>query len=218
MQQLPAQMQVIASLFRAADAGAVVSSVRLDRATDDLLASQRDAAGEIVRAFASPLKAAARRPPERIEAENAYRRGLYHWKQCFSGGWEQALQQYKLAIEHEPEFVEAHVAEAAVYNFLGYYCVMRPKLAFQVARQASLRALEVDDRSAPAHLECRAGDAPEATGRGTRPRSPSGRRSRSRRTTPSRTPTTHGSWCCSAATRSPSPRRKPGCRWRPSPG
>lgn len=154
VQELPGRLRVIASAVDASDASAVLASVRVDRAPDDLLAVQQDVAREIAAALAAPVKAATGRGSRSVEAENAYRRGQYHWKDCFAGGWQRALEHYKIAIERDAEFAAAHVAEAAVYNFLGFYCILRPTLAFKVARQAGRQALAVDGSSASAHLEC----------------------------------------------------------------
>src|SRR5204862_3908690 len=51
----------------------------------------------------------------------------------------------------DPRFALAHVALANAYNFLGLYSLMKPNLAFAVARQAADRALTIDDTLAAAH-------------------------------------------------------------------
>ena len=45
------------------------------------------------------------------------------------------------------------MAIARAYNFLGYYCLMRPVLAFSVARESAERALSVDGDSGAAYAE-----------------------------------------------------------------
>jgi tetratricopeptide (TPR) repeat protein len=88
-----------------------------------------------------------------IDADYAFKQGLSHWNSCFSGGWRPAIQHYQNAIQCDERFAPAHIALANAYNFLGFYCLMKPRLAFTMSRQAAARALSIDDTLAPAHLE-----------------------------------------------------------------
>lgn len=87
------------------------------------------------------------------DAEHAFRRGQHHWKSCFVGGWRQAIEHFQYAIERDDEFAPAHVALANAYNFLGFYCLMKPNEAFGLATQEAARAVEIDDALAQAHVE-----------------------------------------------------------------
>lgn len=71
----------------------------------------------------------------------------------FRGGWRAAIEHFQYAIERDDRFALAHVALANAYNFLGFYCLMKPALAFGVAARAAEQALAIDNTLAPAHVE-----------------------------------------------------------------
>ena len=52
-----------------------------------------------------------------------------------------------------PGFAPAHVALASAYNFLGFYSLVKPNLAFAVAGRSAERALTIDPGLAPACIE-----------------------------------------------------------------
>src|SRR4051812_4513291 len=88
-----------------------------------------------------------------VDAHLAFTQGLSHWKSCFSGGWRAAIQHFQNAIECDERFAPAHVALANAYNFLGFYCLMKPRLAFSMSVQSATRALSIDDTLTAAHVE-----------------------------------------------------------------
>ena len=74
-------------------------------------------------------------------------------RSCFEGGWRQAIEHFQHAIERDPQFVLAHVALANAYNFLGFYGLVKPNLAFAVAGRAAERALAIDATIGAAFIE-----------------------------------------------------------------
>ena len=64
-----------------------------------------------------------------------------------------AIEHFQQAIDRDPQFALAHVAMAGAYNFLGFYCMVRPTLAFAVAGRAAERALSIEPTLGAAHLE-----------------------------------------------------------------
>ena len=81
------------------------------------------------------------------------KRGQHRWRSCFTGGWRPAIEHFEYAIERDPHFAPAHVALAHAYNFLGFYCLTKPALAFNVARRSAERALALDETLGDAHVE-----------------------------------------------------------------
>jgi TolB-like protein/tRNA A-37 threonylcarbamoyl transferase component Bud32/Flp pilus assembly protein TadD len=148
------RVRVIASVVDAARERAVAQPIKFERRFDDLLAVQDNIAHEIAEIVgASILRAPAKRYTHDPEAYHAFKRGQHHWKSCFSGGWRLAIEQFHLATQRDPHFALAHAALANAYNFLGFYCLMQPRLAFGVAKQAAERALAIDEAMATAHVE-----------------------------------------------------------------
>jgi tetratricopeptide (TPR) repeat protein/tRNA A-37 threonylcarbamoyl transferase component Bud32 len=87
------------------------------------------------------------------DAYHAFKRGKHLWATCHEGGWRLALDQYQYAIDCDPQFARAHAALANAYNFLGFYSIVKPALAFGVAAQAAARAISIDGRLGHAHIE-----------------------------------------------------------------
>lgn len=107
--------------------------------------------GHVTSRVARPSR--ARPGTDHGDALSALKRGQHHWQDRFFGGWLPAVEQFERAVTIDPGYAHAHVALAGAYEFLGSFCVMKPKLAYDVARQSVMQALELDDRLASAHLQ-----------------------------------------------------------------
>src|SRR4029453_1414283 len=98
-----------------------------------------------------------RTPPKRYsqepEAYHAFKRGQHLWKTCFEGGWRPAIEHFQHAIDRHPQFALPRVALASAYNFLGFYSLVKPNLAFAVAARAAERALAIDPTLGAAFIE-----------------------------------------------------------------
>jgi serine/threonine protein kinase/tetratricopeptide (TPR) repeat protein len=154
IQYIADRVRVTANLVYAAHERSVVPALRIERQFDDLLVTQDVIAGEIVDGLTPALsRAPGRRHRREPEAHHAFLRGQHHWRSCFAGGWRQAIEHFQYAIERDSRFALAHVALANAYNFLGFYCLMKPNLAFDVAARAAASALAIDDTLGSAHVE-----------------------------------------------------------------
>ncbi|MEP7000535.1 MAG: protein kinase [bacterium] len=148
------RVRVTANLVDAEQERSICPSLRIDRPFDDVLLVQDDIAREVCDGLASSLaRAPGPRYAQDSEAYHAFKRGLHHWKSCFTGGWRPAIEHYQYAIERDFRFVPARVALANAYNFLGFYCLMKPRLAFGVAARTAEQAIAIDATFAPAHVE-----------------------------------------------------------------
>jgi tetratricopeptide (TPR) repeat protein len=67
------------------------------------------------------------------------------WASSLQGGWRLALEHFQQAIDYDPQFARAHVALAKAYNFLGFYSMIKPALAFSLARRAAECAIAIND-------------------------------------------------------------------------
>jgi serine/threonine protein kinase/tetratricopeptide (TPR) repeat protein len=148
-----AQVRVTAHLIDAATEASVYPAVTVDQPWLDPLATQQDVSRAIVARLAPFIDSARQRHVPDKEAVHALKRGLHHWRNCFSGGWRPAIEHLQYAIEKDPHYADAHVALANAYNFLGFYSLVKPALAFDVAVRSAMRALALDGNRAAAHRE-----------------------------------------------------------------
>lgn len=95
----------------------------------------------------------AKRYTENPEAYTAYVKGRYYWNKRNEDGMRKAIEQFRLAVELDPTYALAYAGLADTYAILGsaYYDPLPPKADMPKAREAALRALELDDTLAEAH-------------------------------------------------------------------
>jgi len=86
------------------------------------------------------------------DAYQHYLRGRYHWHQWTDDSFRKALEHFERAIENDPAFALGYAGLAQTYAALAYRGVLRPSDAYPRARAAALRAMELDDHLAEAHL------------------------------------------------------------------
>jgi TolB-like protein/tetratricopeptide (TPR) repeat protein len=147
------RVRATANVIEAAHERAALPSLTIDRPIGDLLTTQDEIAREVCDGLAAAITRPAKRYPQDPEAYHAFKRGQHLWKSCFAGGWRPAIEHFQHAIDRDPGFAPAHVALASAYNFLGFYSLVKPNLAFAVARRSAERALAIDPALAPACIE-----------------------------------------------------------------
>jgi DNA-binding winged helix-turn-helix (wHTH) protein/TolB-like protein len=92
-----------------------------------------------------------KRSTAKPDAYEAYVKGRYFWNKRTDKGMKKGLEYFRQAIALDPAFVEGYVGVADSYATLGLYAVLPPKEAFPAAKEATKRALEMDDGLAEAH-------------------------------------------------------------------
>ncbi|UCC83920.1 MAG: hypothetical protein JSW46_03010, partial [Gemmatimonadota bacterium] len=149
------RLRITAQLVSVAD-GYHLWSERYDREMEDVFAIQDDIARAIaeklqvtlVAGVAEPL---VRRPTENVEAYDLYLRGRFFAHQGGEGP-RKGLEYFQRALAGDPEYALAHAGIAEAYSQLGNTGILRPKEAMPRAREAAIRALELDETLAEAHL------------------------------------------------------------------
>ncbi len=148
------QVRVNATLVDAAHEAPLCPSIVVDAPLGDPLATQAEIARDVCETITAVVsRIAARADSQKPEASHAFKRGQHLWKSCFAGGWREAIEHFQHAIALDPQFARAHVAVASAYNFLGFYSLVKPTLAFAVAAGAAERALGVDPSLGTAWIE-----------------------------------------------------------------
>ncbi len=116
--------------------------------------------GKVARAIAEEIKvtltpqerarlAAAR--PVNPAAHEAYLKGRFHWHNRTRTGMETAIEYFRRAIDLDPQYAPAYAGMADARTHLARHGHVSPKEAFPLAKQAALKAVELDDALAEAH-------------------------------------------------------------------
>lgn len=127
-----------------------------DRRFVDVLDIQSDIARRVTRALSLRLLPERRDPLIRRttadpEAYDAFLRGRYQWNRFTRDGYLSAVEHFRHALALDPEFAEAWAALADAYNLLVFTDALPREEAFERAREAARRALELDSELAEAH-------------------------------------------------------------------
>ena len=124
-------------------------SESFDRDLEDVFAIQE----EITRAIVSALRVKLLGPDstrlvrpatDDLEAYTLYLKGRQLWNQRTEESLKLGLRHFERALERDPRYGMAHAGVADSYCILGFYTALPPTEAFPRARDAALRALELD--------------------------------------------------------------------------
>ena len=107
----------------------------------------------LIRLTTDERRRLTRRFTDNTEAYHAYLRGRYCWNRRTDEDVRQAIEYFKQAIEKEPAYALAYAGLADSYIILGSggIATMPQNEACPRAREAAMRALEIDSRLAEAH-------------------------------------------------------------------
>ncbi|MDX1501248.1 MAG: protein kinase [Thermoanaerobaculia bacterium] len=133
----------------------VVWADEVTRQVEDVLSVQ----GDVARALAHQID--LQLSPEeslrvggevrvREDALKKYHYGRHAWARRFEGGLLDAINYFRQALELQPEFAPAYSGLADCQIVLGWYAFLPPQQAFEAARQAAQRAIEIEPHSAEA--------------------------------------------------------------------
>jgi len=126
------------------------------RKTSDIFALQEEIAKEItttlrLRLTGEDEKRLAKRYTENTEAYELYLKGRYWWNKRTEEGFNKGIEQFQQAIEKDPTYALAYAGLADCYSFDATYGIVPPKEAYPKAKEAALKALDIDDKLADAH-------------------------------------------------------------------
>ncbi|HEX8845506.1 MAG TPA: winged helix-turn-helix domain-containing protein [Pyrinomonadaceae bacterium] len=92
-----------------------------------------------------------KRYTEDIEAYHLYLKGRYFWNKRTGEALEMAIEFFQRAIAKDPDYALAYTGLADSYAIIAFYSNIPPKPAFEEAKKATDKALEIDDTLAEAH-------------------------------------------------------------------
>jgi serine/threonine protein kinase/Tfp pilus assembly protein PilF len=127
-----------------------------NRKLSGLLALQKEISREIsdklqLRVSGEQRERLTKRYTESTEAYQLYLKGRYHWNKWTPEGWQKSIEYFQQAIEKDPGYALAYVGVSNAYNALGFFDVMLPREAWPKAKEAAVKALEIDDTLGEAH-------------------------------------------------------------------
>jgi TolB-like protein/lipopolysaccharide biosynthesis regulator YciM len=89
----------------------------------------------------------------RLEAHEAYLKGLYFWNKITEEGVREAIDYFQQAINLDPAYAEAYASLGSCYGILGNLTAIPPNESFPRNKAAALKALELDDTVSEAHAQ-----------------------------------------------------------------
>ncbi len=92
-----------------------------------------------------------RRYRDNAEAYQAYLKGRYFWNRRGAGWHQSAIEAFGRAIAIDPNYAMAYAGLADTRIILGDHGLIPPKEVFPKAREAAIKALELDDSLVEAH-------------------------------------------------------------------
>jgi TolB-like protein/Tfp pilus assembly protein PilF/predicted Ser/Thr protein kinase len=122
----------------------------------DLLSMQRAIAGQITSNLRLKLTAPdqsrlAKHYTDSPEAYQAYLKGRFHWNKRTAESLEKSVEYLNQAIEKDPSYALAYAGLADTWFSRGWYRYLVPREAYERARAAATKALEIDDHLAEGH-------------------------------------------------------------------
>jgi TolB-like protein/Tfp pilus assembly protein PilF len=129
---------------------------RYECAAADLLAAEGRIARAVAESVRGALPAADLAILERTrrvdpDAHLEYLKARHHWDKWTQEGLQKGLAHARRAIERDPTYAPAHEMLARSFAVLGYWGFVPGRQAYPVAKEAALRAIDLDDSLPDAH-------------------------------------------------------------------
>lgn len=147
-----------ADLMDVAD-GSEIWGDQYNRQVSNILSVQEEIAKQISEKLRLKLtgeeqKLLARHYTDNAEAYQLYLKGRYFWNKRSEEAINKSLEYYHEATDRDGNFALSYSGLADSYNYLGYSLIgaRPPKEVLPQAKKAALKALELDDKLAEAHV------------------------------------------------------------------
>lgn len=129
---------------------------KYERKLSDMLSVKREIAREITNNLRPTLSGVARSLADKQHTTNPdayqlYLKGRFYWNKRTPADFQKAIGFFQQAIDHDPNYALAYTGLADSYALLPAYSVEEAHVVMPKAKQAALKALELDDRLAEAH-------------------------------------------------------------------
>jgi len=88
---------------------------------------------------------------KQLDAYRLYLKGRNSWNKRTADELQQAIEFFNQAIAIDPNYAAAYAGLADCYNMLVVYGALQPKDGFPKAKEAAMKALDIDENQAEAH-------------------------------------------------------------------
>jgi adenylate cyclase len=148
------KLRITAQLIQASDGNHEWSDT-YDREMQDIFAVRSEVAQQVaetlkIRLLGEEKRKIDKKPTENLEAYNLYRQGRFYADKLSEEGMTKAVPLFQQAIEKDPRFALAYAGMADNY-VIAADAIIPPREAFSRAKEAALKAIELDDSLAEAH-------------------------------------------------------------------
>jgi len=135
----------------------LIWSEQYNRELDDVFVIQDDITLAIVDKLRINLLGGERakllkRYTENAEAYELYLKGRYFWDRRTHEAMKKGIEFFKSAIEIDPKFALAYTGIADCYASIGWYSMIPKEIAYEKAKEAAEKAIEIDDTVSEAHV------------------------------------------------------------------
>ncbi len=119
-----------------------------DRKLADILLVQEEISRDIFENLRLKLNVVEQK---QLEAYRLYLKGRNSWNKRTPESLQQGIVYFQQVIDTDPNYAAAYAGLADCYNMQVIYGVAQPKDGFPKAKEAAIKALEIDDSLAEAH-------------------------------------------------------------------
>jgi len=149
------RVRVIARLVRVSD-GQSLWAGKFDEPMSDILGVQDSITARVAQTLAPHLTAGTAlahvpKPTENAEAYRLYTEGFYNHQRRDRDGLPEAVKNYEAALLLDPGYVQAWGALSRALAAQGVFGTKPPMSVFPRAKEAALKAVQLDAESADAH-------------------------------------------------------------------
>ena len=135
---------------------AALWAAKFDEKFTNIFAIEDSISEQVARALAVKLTAEeqaelAKRYTEKTLAYQAYLKGRYFIQKRTPEGFKKGIKYFERAIKADAGYALAYAGLAELYNLLANLELLPPREAAQKAKEAALKALEIDNELAEAH-------------------------------------------------------------------
>ncbi len=147
------RVAINAQLFRVHDQASLWAE-SYEKDVSDVLAIQHEVAGQIAHSLVLRLAPARHATPAALldpEVYDAYLMGLFEANKRSEDGIKKSIRFFEKAIQDDPSYAPAYAGLANSYLLSAGWLFMSPAEAYPKARDAALRAVQLDENLAEAH-------------------------------------------------------------------
>ncbi len=150
------RVRITAQLIDARTEGHVWAQ-NYDRQLDDIFAVQSEIAERVakelrIQLLDSEKRRLEKKPTTSTEAYTLYLKGRFQLNKRSKESMERALEYFRLAVDSDPQYALAHVGISDWYSLYSSFGYIEPAVAHKKAKEAAMKAIELDDALSEAHL------------------------------------------------------------------